>query len=136
MEPYLAYDAAGELVGIRWPSPDASPRSPGLCLSKRLGGGGASSAEGEDSPPPGVTIRFFELSSSLEFHEGIEFQVDAEHHRAVIRLKTPVLKNLREALKKFDQNPYHSDSEGAFVSDPWKSGKDDLLRPAIPKKRP
>jgi len=136
VEPYLAYDSAGELVGVRWPSPDASPRYPGLCLSKRLGGGGASSAKGEDSLPPGVTIRSFELHPSLEFYEGVEFHADAEHHRAVIRLKTPVLKNLREALRKFDQNPYRSDAEGAFVSDPWKSGKDDFLRPAIPTKRP
>lgn len=134
VEPYLAYDDAGDLLGVRWPSPNALPRYPGVYLAKRLGGGGAATAEAEDPPPPGVTTRLFALRDSLELDDGVELEV-ADDHRAVIRLKPVALSRLRQALQKFDKNPYARDAEGALVSDPWKSEKDDILRPAIPHKR-
>lgn len=133
VEPYLAYDDAGKLQGIRWPSPNTIPRYPGIYLAKRLGGGGAGSAEADVPPSPGVTTRLFNMRDALE--RDVEIEVDADGPQAVIRLRPPALSRLRKALQRFDQNPYAINAEGALVSDPWKSEKDEFLRPAIPEKR-
>ncbi len=135
VEPYLAYDDAGDLLGIRWPAPNAIPRYPGVYLAKRLGGGGSGSSEAEAPLPPGATTRLFELRNSSELNDEVELGLDADGHRAAIRLKPAALSRLRQALQQFDQNSYALDTDGSLVSDPWRSEKDAILRPSIPEKR-
>lgn len=134
VEPYLVHDDAGEFLGIRWPAPNGLPRYPGICLAKRIGGGGSGSSEAEAPLPPGATTGLFELRGALE--NDVEMVVDAESRRAIIRLKSSALDRLRTALREFDQRPYARNSNGSLVSDPWTSEADDILHPAIPDKRP